>query len=239
MTNTPKLLYWIVEREAIRCRRAEGAPAPWTDDPILREASFCNVHREDDRVTRWIATNWREPNADNPDLWFAMCAARLVNWPDTLALIGFPVPWQPENFLGVMAARKAGGEKCYHMAYRIRADSKSGRDTPSYQVADVFNPLWKARERLRPRPGETLAAWHARLRKFHGFGGDGFMAGQVVADLKYVAPLRHAPDWWTFAAIGPGSQRGLNRILGRAVDAKWNEHRWHAELRRLHEAIAP
>ena len=65
------------------------------------------------------------------------------------------------------------------------------------------------------------------------------MAAQVVADIKYAAPLLNAPDWWTFAASGPGSRRGLNRVLGRPVDAKWDEYRWRAELRRLHEEIAP
>ena len=75
------LLYFIGERERIRIRRANGEPPPWTDDPILREWSFCNVRREDDRVTRWIAEDWRVPHVDDPDLWFAMVIARFVNWP--------------------------------------------------------------------------------------------------------------------------------------------------------------
>src|SRR5438128_138100 len=112
-----QLLYFIAEREEIRRRREAGEPPPWTDDPVMREWRFCNVRREDDRVTRWIAANWRGPNADNPDLWFPMCVARFVNWPDTLAEIGFPVPWDAERFLEVMAARKARGEKCYGGAY--------------------------------------------------------------------------------------------------------------------------
>jgi ParB-like chromosome segregation protein Spo0J len=239
----PALLYWMGEREAIRQRRAAGDPPPWTDDLILRDWSFCNVRREDDRVTRWIAANWREPHATDPDLFFAMCVARFVNWPDTLATLGFPVPWDAERFLSVMAARKTRGEKCYHMAYRIRADNKTGLDTPAYQVRDVFNPLWEARERLRPKrnywPSQTLAEWHRLLSDFHGLGG-GFMSGQVVADIKYVAPLRDAPDWMTFVVPGPGSEKGLNHVLGRPAETKWrNEDHWRKEFRRLEEAIAP
>src|SRR5262245_44465925 len=71
-----------------------------------------------------------------------------------------------------------------------------------------------------------------------GFGS--FMAAQVVADMKYVEPLRSARDWWTFAAPGPGSERGLNRVLGRPVDAPWrDDDTWRTAFVRLHAAIAP
>jgi hypothetical protein len=236
-SGTKELLYWIAEREAIRLRRAAAAPPPWTDDPILRDWRFCNVHREDDRVTRWVADNWREPNADNSDLWFAMVVARFVNLPASLAEIGFPVPWRPDHFLAAMAGRKARGETCYGAAYMIRAN-RPGQDKAVYQVESVFNPLWAARERLRPRVGQTLAEWHGRLAPFHGMGG-GFMPAQVVADMKYVLPLSDAPDWMDFAASGPGSRRGLNRVLGRPVDAKWDEYSWLCALRRLQEAVGP
>jgi alpha-glutamyl/putrescinyl thymine pyrophosphorylase clade 1 len=105
--DTTQLLRFIAEREAIRQRREAGQSPPLTADPILAEWSFTNVRREDDRVTRWIAANWREPHADNPDLFFAMTVARFINWPDTLAEIGFPIPWKPDHFLAVMAARVA------------------------------------------------------------------------------------------------------------------------------------
>ena len=78
MLQITQLLYFIGERESIRIRRANGEP-PWTDDQIFRENRFCNVRREDDRVTRWIAENRRTPHADDPDLWFAMAIARFVN----------------------------------------------------------------------------------------------------------------------------------------------------------------
>jgi alpha-glutamyl/putrescinyl thymine pyrophosphorylase clade 1 len=55
-----QLFDFILEREAIRCRRAAGEAPPWTNNPILSTWSFTNVRREDDRVTRWVATNWRD-----------------------------------------------------------------------------------------------------------------------------------------------------------------------------------
>jgi len=228
--------YFIREREAVRVRKERGDPRPWTDDPIMQVASFCNVHREDDRVSRWIAKNWRTPHADDPDLWFAMVVARLVNWPDTLAEIDYPVPWDPDHFLAVMVARRARSEKTtYGPAYTISAGTK-GQLKPVYQMSQIFGPLWAAREQLRPKPGQSLIAWYSLLRDFHGMGS--FMAAQVVADIKYVEPLTKAPDWWTFAASGPGSRRGLNRISGRPVDAGWREADWYRQLRRLHDVLA-
>ena len=149
--NLDLLLYWMRERESIRRRRLARELPPWTRDPILQQWSFCNVRREHDRVTRWIAANWRYPHADDPDLWFAMVVARFMNEPDTLREIGFPVPWDPERFLRVMASRRARGAKLYRNdAYRIRADNRLGRPTPEYQVADVFGPCGATAGRCGP-----------------------------------------------------------------------------------------
>jgi hypothetical protein len=234
-----QLLYWIREREPIRIRRANGEPPPWTDDKILQQWSFCNVRREADRTTRWIADNWRAPHADDQDLWFAMSVARFVNWPDTLAALGYPVPWNPEHFLKVLNGRKERDEVCFGAAYNI---SNGGKKTAKAEhlVEQVFAPLWGpfTRKRLRPRDDDTLHSFYGRLKAMPGFAS--FMAGQVVADMMYVAPLKHAPDWMMFAVPGPGSKRGLNRILGRPVDAPWrDEDTWRAAFRQLREQITP
>jgi hypothetical protein len=234
-----EFLFWIREREAIRILRASGAPPPFTDDPILREWSFCNVRREDDRTTRWIAEHWRSPHADDPDLWFAMCVARFVNWPETLADLGYPVPWDPEYFLRVMVARAARNETCFGPAYNI---SNGGKSTPKPQhlVEQVFTPLWSplARKRLRPSNDDSLLSFYGRLKQMPGFAS--FMAAQVVADMKYVAPLKNARDWMTFVAPGNGSKRGLNRMFGRPVKANWrSDDDWRVAFRKLHEAIKP
>jgi hypothetical protein len=68
---------------------------------------------------------------------------------------------------------------------------------------------------------------------------NGFMPAQVIGDLKYVKPLRSARDWTTFAVSGPGSRRGLNRLLGRPVDASLSEISWRTAFDELREIIAP
>jgi alpha-glutamyl/putrescinyl thymine pyrophosphorylase clade 1 len=232
-----RLFAFVHERHAVYLRRAAGEPAPWTTDRIMRDWSFCNIYRELDRTTRWIATQWRGSHADDPDLWFAMVVARFVNWPDTLAEIGYPVPWVPGHFLAVMTARKARGEKVYGDAYMIRAD-RQHKDKAAYQIEAVFKPLWRARERIRAQPGDRLSQFHRRLESFHGMGG-GFMTAQVIADLKYVEPLRSASDWDTYAASGPGSRKGMNLVLGRPADQKWEEVYWGEALNNLRAQTRP
>src|SRR5262249_54347008 len=100
-------------------RPVAGQPRPWTDDPILAMWSFKNVRREYDYVTTWIREHWREPHADDSDLFFAMAVARLVNWPDTLAALGYPVPWGREHFIATLQARAERGEKVWGDAYNI------------------------------------------------------------------------------------------------------------------------
>ena len=113
------LTAFITARHAIYVARQQEYSKPWTRDPILQQYRFCNVYRELDTVTQWIASNWRDPNREHEDLWFAMAVARWVNWPETLEAIGFPLPWYPEAFLEAIYARKDKGEKVWTGAYMI------------------------------------------------------------------------------------------------------------------------
>src|SRR5437868_3600415 len=87
------LITWVEERERIRVRKESGAPPPWTDDAILATYRFCNVRRENDRVTVWVRENIRERFAEHPYLWLMLCIARQINWPDTLADLIFNGAW--------------------------------------------------------------------------------------------------------------------------------------------------
>lgn len=224
-----RLVYFVTEREAVRVRREDGEPqSRWTEDEILQTYRFCNVRREDDRVTRWISDNWRGPLAGNPDLWHAMCLARLVNEPATLAQLR-PLPWRCEAFVGKILERKSMRLRWSNPAYIV---STCSRRMPKEQyMAEVLDALWAARKTLRPTAADTLCSYHMTLGACYGLGS--FLAAQVVADLKYAAPLRSASDWQTFAASGPGSRRGLNRLLGHAVDGRWREDNWRLTLDRV------
>lgn len=228
--STARFINFIIERQSVFIKKSEGREKPWTDDIILQNYRFCNVHREDDAVTVWIRDNWRYPHYYEPDVWFAMAVARLVNWPGTLARVGYPVPWgltARQRFLDAFDFEGKNWSSAYLVA-------TGGQVTLSKQVwiaENVLDPLWKNKYMMEGCT--TLESFHRGLTHFKGFGS--FMAAQVVADVKYTELLAFAPDWGTWSAPGPGSLRGMKRIFpGLSV----NEKSWESLMIPLQEKVS-
>jgi hypothetical protein len=209
-----QLNYWVSERERVRIRKEEGAPWPWSDDPAFQAIRFCNVHREDDRVTRWIATNWREPFCDSIFMTTAMVIARLVNLPETLDELPFPVKgWNPTyraTFIDTLASRKRRGEKVWTNAYMVTGGYSEGGESKEVIIARVIDGAARVAEQVWSC--DSLAEADKALT-VPGLGP--FLRGQVLADLKYTRALSDAKDWWTWCNPGPGSTAGMNILLGR------------------------
>ena len=235
--SAENLSKFILEREAIRLKKEAGKKRPWTQDEILATYRFCNVHREDDAVSKWVAEHWRTPHAAEKHVWFAMLVARLFNNPETLAEL--PVPYKKfdvEKYDDILQRRKMLGEKVFNAAYIVSTNGLS-MDKVDYVLEHILNPAWAVRDSIAPKVGDTLADFAVRLCTLRGISG--FMAGQIIADCKYTS--RFSPDetsdWWSFAISGPGSRRGLNRVLGYRVDQAWKEPVWLAELACLHAKV--
>lgn len=231
--NQEMFFYWIKERESIRQKKEAGLPKPWTDDPILQHYKFCNVHREDDRVTKWIKDNWRDPCRGHTNMWFAMIVARLFNWPDTLNAITFPLSDFTdikEEWRNILKRRRDTlGLKIFTGAYLVSTNGVS-MDKIDYILDRVLTPIWERGE--EPCPTQTLEGYWKFLIQFDGLGS--FMAGQVVADLKYIDPvLEKAEDWMSWAPLGPGSIRGLNRFFGRDVNKSLKQEHGLKEIQTI------
>lgn len=232
MTDFNPLWNWMREREAVRIRRDEGLPRPWSADPIFNENKFCNVRREDDRVTVWVKRNIRDHHSDHPLLWFMLCIARQINWPPTLMeLMVRMETWpyansdafSPEAMTELLLDRQRRGEKVFTGAYLV-GGGNSGLDgseplrKAKYMCEVVLGPLWKDRERLSlmfSDPKLTIEHAHGVLTTYHGWGQ--FLAYQVLVDMRFTRILSSAPDRLSWAAAGPGTLRGLNRVHGRPV----------------------
>jgi len=227
--HAQEFIDFILERERIRLAKEAGHPRSlWTKDPILGTYRFCNVRREDDRVTRWIAKHLRKPYQHCEDLWFLITVARLLNLPESIeTALPFILPFQPSKFNAVLDLRRKAGMNTFNAAYIVSTNGNA-MDKVEYITSRVLKPLWKDRESLRPTINDDLFGWHAKLMTYDGLGS--FMAAQIVADMKYVKPLIRADDWWTFAASGPGSRRGLNRVMGVTPDAPWKRGAWEEAL---------
>ena len=200
--RSAELFTFIKERHAIHTRRVQGLAKPWTQDPILQSYRFCNVYRELDTVTQWIAKNWREPHTHEQHVWFPMTVARLVNWSDTLEKLDYPDPWNPKNFQDVLNSRKASSQKVFTGAYMIPAGHEAVSKA-MFLAVNVLQPMWVKRDYIYSA-SDSLVNFHSRLMEFNGLGS--FLAGQVVCDTKYTRVLEFAPDWWTFAVEVTGQQ---------------------------------
>ncbi len=165
-----------------------------------------------------------------------MIIARLFNLPSSLAVLGFPdFPvstyrmWKETRraWLRDLQDRKC---KVFNSAYIVSTNGKA-MNKIDYLFDHVIDPIW--RNLRQPFEGETLQSYHTELMRFDGMGS--FIAGQVIADLKYVSnsPLFRASDWNSWAPIGPGSRRGLNRYFGRKVEAPITPARVQEELAML------
>jgi hypothetical protein len=209
------LTYWIRQRELIRTRKElSRLPPPWVSDPIIANNRWCNIRREDDKVTKWI---WAWAGVgyriDMVHIQHALTVARMVNWPDTLALLGYPADgWTPEyrqHFLDVFAGLRDKKIKGWTGAYMVTGGYSKGGEPKEVIIARVLDGAWQS---PRVVHGDSL---HTAAGKISTSGIGQFLSAQIVADLKWTPILKDAPDWKTWCAPGPGSMMGLNFLYER------------------------
>lgn len=210
-----------------------GAAKPWSTDPVFHVTYFCNVHREDDKTTKWIRDNWHGNGASPNRHLLAMSVARYVNKPETLHILGYP--WRGfdleycDRFVQYMMATP----RSFSGAYII---STNGNSIPKQQyVAKVLQGIDKSTQVNGAYPFDTLEGTYNYLIKQHGVGS--FMAAQILADLKNTPwhPLSHADDWWNWCAHGPGSLKGLTWVWGR--EKKFTPTEFKRYFPTLHAAV--
>jgi len=242
MTPIDRFLWWIRERHSIYLKKEAEEPKPWTKDKVLQRYFFTNPYRENDKVTVWIRKHIRLPYAKHPCLPFMLCVARQFNWPDTLQELidrnAWPTKrWRPTLVAKVLDQRKKRGLKVYTGAYMVRAESNRNAawyhwSKNLYMATIVLGRVWDKRAEfakwLQTNSMEVSTRW---LQAQYGWGG--FMAYEVVCDLRHTKYLRKAHDVMTWANLGPGARRGLNRIHGREVKQGLSQKQGCKEMRAL------
>ncbi len=235
-------LWFVWEREAIRIARDNGVLKDnWTADPVLKQYRFTNIRRRDDRMTKWFIEHLVEPASDSGDenIWFTLLIGRLINWPPTLqALINHGViPCGPEyfdakTFVAVLEEQKRLGQQVYGGAYMVYPTMKDPGGVKSASIAkwiigdavtrasDIYDAVWHEEPSI-----ERITS---ALSKCYGVST--FIGGQVAADLSYTGHFGEAADLYTWAPLGPGSQKGLNYLLGRDLQKQWEQGAFNRAL---------
>jgi hypothetical protein len=246
------LLAFVILREEDRLRYVSGAPWPCSSDPVLASPnSFCNVRREDDYGSRMQAKLVRSVYGGQAEYWPGAFAYRAFNRPDVgeafcarrneegrtpfeAMLAGNDVAPLSAALRGLPGSTHAGH------AYSIRGLSRpkeemSVDDQLLVQIGYFLTKLdWRKVFEVAARRPELLTLGGALrfCRQVPNIGS--FLGAQVVNDWRYVAPFdpERTSDWWSFAALGPGSEKGMNILLGRPLDERWagREEEWSAWL---------
>lgn len=82
--NFRHLHRWIIDRYAVHVRKdVKKLPAPWTDNPIIREYRFTNVRREHDKESTWVRENVCNANMSLRNKWMNLILFRMINKSET------------------------------------------------------------------------------------------------------------------------------------------------------------
>lgn len=197
-------------------RFRDRKPPPWTDDEILRNYSFTNIYRELDKTTIWFKENIRDVYCDDARASiFSTIAFRWFNRIETGKIIlpfFHPDMWNREKVKKILVNRKP----LTTGSYRIRTPrGMSNLDGLLFLIQSILDDLDNLTENLIN--AKTIQEATSHLVKYKYLGS--FMAYEIATDLRHTCVLNDATDINEWANPGPGSRRGLARLMNKDKDA--------------------
>lgn len=218
------------QRQDILLRRNAGLPrSTWTQNPILKEWSFCNVFREDDRVTQWFKANIREPLRGDPKVFFATVAFRWFNRINAGEVIRDLIlaekdtnGWDMDKWYHALEAVRRRDGRIVTGAYMIKTPARM--DKISGILVNLAE-VWRREEEFiytLTTPDLTLEAMWERVCTIPYMGG--FTSYEVVTDLRHTRFLENASDIMTWTNPGPGCAAGLGELFCSDEKA-YNRHK--------------
>jgi hypothetical protein len=125
-----------------------------------------------------------------------------------------------------MQGRMDRKEKVYTGAYMLTGTL--GGTKVEQTIDKILTPLYKNPPTIYKN---SLEKTWAEYLPYAGFSG--FMAYEVVTDLRHSKYLENADDILTWANAGPGAKRGLNRIHGRLLEQTIKPRQLTIEMQEL------
>lgn len=228
---------FVIDRYRVHKNKdVKKLPAPWTDNPVLREFKFTNVRREHDRQTRYLIDNIVKNEELTLEDKIVNCFMFRAwnNW-DTLKDFGFPYSakqvynsnlkekirpmykklqiadpgrlWWSNAFI-------QGGVKMawtypimdLEVVKHYGVASETCIDLRPFHIGPWLDELNTVQRILESKTQEEC---YEIIKEVKGYSD--FLAYQVFVDLTYIPEFPFSEN--EFVVAGPGCKRGLDRIF--------------------------
>ena len=213
-------LYWYFayERQNIFLKKEKGLPAPWTDDPILREYKFCNSYRVNDRVSQYLLKNviYNGQNYNSEDMLFRIILFKLFNKESTWELLlknfgditlkNFNI----KKYSKVLTEAINNKISIYNDAYISCATKAFGYNHKHDNHLALLDKMFN-QDKIQDKiiKCQTMEEAFNILKSYPLIGN--FMAYQLVTDINYSNVVNWSENEFTIA--GPGSIRGIKKCF--------------------------
>jgi hypothetical protein len=210
-------VYWrfAAERQHIFRRRADGAPPPWTADPILSRHKFTSVYRAADRVSQYLIRDVIYTGSQEPtEILFRILIFKFFNRISTWELLtrrlgGIPA-WASYDFAAydrILGEAISSGQRIYAAAYIVPnppfgEPRKHGNHLRLAEHAMTLLP-----PALSTAPG--LRGLYERLAGLPSLGP--FLAYQYAIDIGYSQLTGTSEN--DFVVPGPGALDGISKCF--------------------------
>lgn len=214
--------YWrfAAARQAMYVRRLEGAPPPWTEDPILREHRFTNAYRAADRVSQFLIGDviyTEHSPRDVHDIVFRILLFKLFNRIDTWRALERSlgeIRWSTFDFGRYGDALDAAAKEgpVYSAAY-VMPPPRLGERSKRLNHLRLLERMMRDGLAVFVDEGSGLERVYERLRSYPSMGR--FLAFQFTIDLNYSDAMVAGED--EFVVAGPGACDGIVKCFGEAA----------------------
>ena len=213
--------YWRFahERHAVLTRRLAGAPAPWTEDPIIAAHKFTNAFRAADRTSQYLINEviYHAQRSDTvEETVFRILLFKIFNKAETWEMLEHavgPPEWKTfraERYEHALGAARRAGASIYSAAY-IMPSAKEAFGASEKHVNHLRLIERVMREGLPAQlaRSRTMAEAYGRLREVPSFGR--FLAYQLVTDVNYSTVTDFSEG--EFVVAGPGARDGVKKCF--------------------------
>lgn len=236
--NLDLYLELALERQAIYVKKLREFNKPWTINPIFQKYFFCNVFREQDKVSVWIihniikkfALSFKPPlrNSMIGELLPILAVYRYINYIPTFNfLVG---TFDIKLILKCLLTLKKEGKKIFNSAFINNSGSLSKLNYIKFLYESINEPNFKAKLKKAIYEDRRMEAVCDVYKSIDGVGG--FMAYEYACDISYMFLKDHFKDINTWANVGPGCRKGIAYIL-RNIDGTRLSKKYDQEAQQI------